>query len=457
MKKKQNKKPFLNFKEKKRFIYDLSSRGKKISRILSNFFEELFAVNRYTIILTLVLSIGLVYSVKSFNNLTLTRQVTHTVKEQLVTATYDKNKYVVEGIPEVADITFFGDEGAIQATKTYNNYIVSLDLEGLAAGNHVVDLVVDNLPQNVSAQTNPNKVQVSIHPKDFQEFPVKPEIINAQAVTGTIIQNPQLVAQTVTLNGAKKDLEQVAFVQALIDGKIIQSSITSSDAQKFSGKANIAAYDENGVKLENITSELEGIDYTIDLVKPSAKAIQKINVVFSGNFPEGKAIKNYTLGTDIVTINGSQDAIEKVDELNLIVDLKDIKTDGKITGDIQTPANVVLNNITPLKIDVNLEFGDAKTKLVPIQSVNPINGQENYTYSLENGQDAKQLAVEVIGTDEQLAILNNQRIEDVIKAEVDVRGLGVGTHTVPIKIKSSTMFRYKLTTTEVKIKIAEKN
>jgi len=428
----------------------------KLSSLAGEKFEEVFNNGRFSAIATLALAIIFVISVHSVGSLTLIKQVSDTIRNKDITVEYDKEKYVVEGLPESVNVTLYGDTAAIQSTKSSNSLTVLADLANLGAGDHYVNFSVENLPSNVTAYTNPNSAKVNIYTKEFKVFPISPELINVNAIGGVTLRDPKLVDDQVQLKGPAKDLERVSFVRALIDGKTIDASLTDRNAMKFDGiGASVVAYDDQGNRIENISTDTGGVDYTINLEKAIGKPINDLIPDIIGNLPEGQAIKTLALQTQTVTINGIETEIDKVSNLIVRFDLKNISGAGTIEGRIVTPEGVSLSSVVPQRITANITFGPAESRQVPVSQITRTNSDDNrFEYAVMNDNQA--ITVEVIGTREQLALWEQMNQRTPLRLAVDVKNLSEGEHQLGIVVSGPSLFRYKLSQPTVKIRITAK-
>ena len=425
------------------------------SRFLGVKFEEVFSIGKYSAGVALFLAMSLVFSVHSLGSLTLVKQVSDTIRNKDVTVEYDREKYVVEGIPSSVDVILYGDDAAIQSTKSTNSLTILADLSDLGAGSHVVNFSIENLPANMTAYTTPSSVKVNIYPKEFRVFPISAELINTNAISGLSLENPVLSAPQIELKGPAKDLERVSFVRALIDGKTINASLTDKTATSFEGRAIVVAYDEQGTKVDNITTDNGGIDYSISLAKAIGKPINDLRVNIIGNFPEGQAIKAITLKNDTVTINGTEVETAKISSLEVRFDLKNISGTGTVEGRVIVPEGVVLTSVAPQRITADIEFGPAEVRTLTIPTITKINGDENlYDYSVVN--DNIPITVDVTGTAEQLSQLDQVIQTTPIRLLVDVANLGEGDQNLTLQIEGSSLYRYNLSQNTVKIRITKK-
>ena len=67
-----------------------------------------------------------------------------------VTAIYNEEAYVVEGLPETVDITLIGSKTDLFIAKQMSTYDVSIDLTGLKPGQHKVNIKYNqSLPSTI--------------------------------------------------------------------------------------------------------------------------------------------------------------------------------------------------------------------------------------------------------------------------------------------------------------------
>lgn len=426
------------------------------SRFLSNKFEELFSNNRFTVIVTFVLTVFLVFSVHSLGGIALTKQMTDRVRGKEVTINYDKEKFVIEGVPSNVEVVLYGDEAAIQGTKQTNSYSVLADLTRYGEGNHVLKFTVENLPANVKASVIPSDVQVSVYTKEFKEFSIAPEIINVSAISGVSFENPVLADNRISLKGSKKDLTRVAYVRALIDGKSVAASLPSTDVNSFEGRAPVVAYDEKGNKIENLSLDNVGIDYSVTLEKAVGVPINNLKPKIVGNFPEGQAIKNITLSSEIVTVHGRKEETDKLSSsgVEVIFDLKTMTADGSVIGTVDIPSTVSLTSVVPQKIDAKIEFDRAEIKTVTFNNIVPVNEKAEFNYTFLN--DGQPITVDVLGTAEQLAIFDRYTAVEPLQLYANVADLGEGLQQVQLEVAGNTLYRYNISQATIRVQITKK-
>ena len=91
------------------------------------------------IVISLCLAFGVFFIIDNESNVMID-QYAEILYNQSVTATYNEELYVVEGLPKSVDITLIGQKRHIFLAKQSPAKGVSVDLTGLKPGNHKVTL-----------------------------------------------------------------------------------------------------------------------------------------------------------------------------------------------------------------------------------------------------------------------------------------------------------------------------
>ena len=78
------------------------------------------------------------------------------LRNQVVEATYNKEAYVVEGLPETADVTLIGRRVDLYLAKQLSTGSVTVDISNLKAGTHKVDLNYESSINSVDYNLSEN-------------------------------------------------------------------------------------------------------------------------------------------------------------------------------------------------------------------------------------------------------------------------------------------------------------
>ena len=144
-------------------------------------FERWLVRKNTLIFISLVLAI-VAFIIVDNKSIVLVDSYAEVLHEQKVEAIYNTETYVVEGLPETADVTLIGRKVDMYLAKQLSKGTVSVDISNLEAGTHKVSLnyesVVDSLDYNVS----PSTVTIIIYPKVSSTKNATIDIINKETL-----------------------------------------------------------------------------------------------------------------------------------------------------------------------------------------------------------------------------------------------------------------------------------
>ena len=64
------------------------------------------------------------------------------VEDKVLTAYYDEDAYVVEGLPKMVDVVLEGNEMQVKSVATKNEFNAVVDLKNLSEGQHIVPIEI---------------------------------------------------------------------------------------------------------------------------------------------------------------------------------------------------------------------------------------------------------------------------------------------------------------------------
>ena len=94
-----------------------------------------------------------------------------------VTALYNEEAYVIEGLPETADITLIGRRSALYLAKQYSNEEVVIDLRDLKPGTHKVNLKYTGSVSSVEYKLDPSTATVVVYEKMSESKKITKEVL----------------------------------------------------------------------------------------------------------------------------------------------------------------------------------------------------------------------------------------------------------------------------------------
>lgn len=354
-----------------RFFTFIGGKLKTINKPL----EMLLKTKSSTIIISLIVAV-IIFILVDRSNLTLENNA-EVLYNQPVTAVYNNEEYVIEGLPKTVDITIIGSRANLYLAKQLSNQAITVDLSDLGVGTHQVNLHYKKAISSVQYKLDPSTVSVTISSKQSLTKEINNEVINLEKLNSKFaINNIKLVTSkevkeivdnkeetketyeelsTVIVKGKEETIKKVAIVKALINMDQLSGS-NAKDGENTVTDVPLVAYDSDGQKMdiEIVPSKVRAI---VSL-ESSSKEVP-INVVVKNieNIEFGKAISNIEPSIDKVTLYGSSEVLDSINKLDVEIDIpKDLKSDKKYTIAIKKPTGV--RELSEKTISVNVELGD---------------------------------------------------------------------------------------------------
>lgn len=425
-----------------RFVYNLGKKLNKPNRI----FETWLSKSTTLLFVSLFISIA-VFIVVDQKIITFSSQSAEVLKDQKVNVKYNNEQYVVEGLPETVDVTLIGSKADLYIAKQSVNDGVTVDLTGLTPGTHKVEIEYDQGLSDIEYNVNPSVATVIIYKKVSSTKDLTYDILNADKLDSKLIVNDiDLSLDEITIRGAEYMIEKVATVKALID--LEKLSEKSVGVQKLED-IDLKAYDSLGnvIDIEFVPSKISA---DITLASPNKKV--SLNFKPIGTLPTGKAISDYKFSENEVSIYGDNDTIEKIDSLDVEVDVSNLSNDSEFKTEIKKPTGIKSISIDYVTIKVTVT--DASS--TPVKFTIPITGiglADDLT-AQPIDKDNGDIVVEVQGAESVLSSID----EDDITVYVDLTGKGVGTYTEEVKVKGTNpLVTYDVKRTKATLNVVKKN
>ena len=422
-----------------------------------------------TIIISLVIALAIFIFVDG-RSTTLLETNAKVLYNQPVSATYNDEEYVVEGLPETVDITMIGTKANLYLAKQLANQVITVDLSDLKVGTHQVELKYKQPISNVEYKLDPSSVRVTIKNKQSITKELTEEIVNLDKLdTKYSVNDIQLVnsvvnkkkskkneteevveeneINSVVVKGSEEKIKEVSIVKALIN-----ISDLSNDLKTGPNKIQnvpLVAYDKNGeiLDVELVPSK---VDAKINLESNSKEV--PIEVVPKGldNIVFGKAIASIDTNINKVSIYGSNDVLDTINKLTVDIDVTDLKDNKTYTKTIKVPKGV--REISNKTVTINVKLGDESS--TELSGVKLSYKNLNPDYVVQVTQDSTtEIPVILKGVESVIKEISATDID----AYVDLKGLDAGEHTVDVLVTGNdNKVIYKPKVTSVKIIIIKK-
>lgn len=340
---------------------------------------------------------------------------------QPVIAEYNKESYVVEGLPESVDITLIGKKGDVYLAKQYPSEGVVADLKNLKAGRHKVRLKYKNAVSSISYKLDPSEVMVTIYEKLSVNKTIVPDVIYENKIDQELtIDKVELNIDKVIVKGPEYKLNDIATVKAVIDVSKLPNPKEGIATLK---NIPVIAYNSVGEKID-VEFVSEDIEATITISSPFKEV--PINIINRGE-PKEKAISSMIPSKRSVILYGPRDILDAIDSLPVELDVEGLTKNKEFTVNLVVPKGVRKIDIKTIKVQVSLD--NIVTKEIKKVGINPVNVGNGYAASAYSEEDS---VIDVIVSGAKKAV--DDAKEKDIKVKLDLSGLGEGTHEVEVVV-----------------------
>ncbi len=410
-------------------------------------FEKFINKKQTLIVLSLIFAFLLFFWVDK-NSDTLINKSAEILYNQPVTAEYNEEAYVIEGLPSTADVTLIGRTSDLYLAKQYtSNLSISVDLRGITPGSHRVKLNYNKSQAlgTIDYKLDPSTANIVVYEKVSATRELDYDVLHKDNLDSKLILSKiKLNRNDVIIKGADYKLKQVATVKALID----IDKISNPSAGDYNLKdVALMAYDASGVPID-VEMVPGTIEADITISSPSKEV--PIQVVPKGDIAFGKAISKLTPSVSKVTIYGDEEKIANISTIPVEIDVSDLSTDKTFNINIAKPSGV--REISTRTISVKVELDSETTKEISDVKISTANLDPKYKAQAVS-KESSAVNVVVKGSEDAVKALD----ENTIKATVDLSGYTPGEYEVEVKVSGDDLkLTYETKTKKVKIRIEEK-
>ncbi len=369
------------------------------------------------------------------------------LSNQPIVAEYNEEAFVVEGIPEGADIVLMGRKSDLYLAEQLGDHKLTLDLTDYSAGTHKISIKYNNPIKTLDYKVDPSRVTLVIYPKISESKTLTTDILNTDKLNNTlVISSVKLDKDEVIIKSYKEKLETVASVKALVD----VNALNATNAGTYTlENVKLVAYDEKGTEIKDIEIIPETVTATVIVSSPSK--VVPVRIVPVGDVASGSAISTITSNVNTVTLYGDEDALKSIEDIKVEIDVTGLSKDKSYQETIVKPNGVRSMSDTAITIKVTMQGESSKEfKNIPLEFENL--DTSKYKALAKSESDTK-VDVVVKGVSSLLNKLTN----DDIKAYVDLSDLEPGTYEVPVIVTGSDLkLKYSSRTIKIEVIISKK-
>ena len=350
-----------------------------------------------------------------------------------VTVEYNKEAYVIEGIPDTVDITLIGRKSDIYLAKQLGDHKVVLDLSDYEPREepYKVKLTYNKSIDSLKYKLDPTYVTIIVKEKTNQIKTLTSDLMNQDSLDSKLsVKNVELNQSEVVVKGSADTLNKISSVRALIDlsnPKLVDKGTYAID------NVPLVAYDANGIIIDNVEIVPKKVSANVTLDSYSKKV--KVKVLTTGSLVTGKAISNILINGQsdyTVEIFGEQSVIDKFEDVPVTIDISDqgAKNNKTYNVTISKPAGV--RHISAESVNLVVNFGDEKQNTITgVKIKETRNKASGLTVNI------KEKTIDTV----DVQVKGVQSVIDSIKSEhimtyIDLANYTTGTHTVSVRIDS---------------------
>lgn len=421
------------------FIFDgIRSKNGSIDKFLNN---------SETLIYISLLCAFVAFFAVDLKVVNLTETEALVLSNQTIKAEYNEEAYVVEGIPESADIVLMGRKSDLYLAEQLGDHQLTLDLTGYGEGTHKVNIKYNNPINTLDYKLDPSRVTLVIYPKVSQSMTLTTDTLNIDKLNNTlIVSSVELNKTEVIIKSYKEKLETVASVKAIVDANALNATSAGTytlDAVK------LVAYDDKGTEIKDIEIVPETVTATVVVSSPSK--VVPVKVVPIGDVASGSAISSITPNVSTVTLYGDESALGNIENIEVEIDVDGLNQDKTYQETISKPNGIRSMSESAITIKVKMEKETSKDFSGIAITFDNLDTSK-YKALAASAEDTK-VDVTVKGVE---TLLNKLSATD-IKALVDLSDLTEGTWEVPVIVSGNdNKLSYSSRTSKVKVIITKK-
>ena len=327
----------------------------------------------------------------------------------------DPGLVIISTLPNSVNLMLRAPHSVWNELSTTDNAVRAvLDLAGLSAGEHIVDVQVQIRVGPVRViSVSPPTVSLNLQSLAAKTFPIDLSIRGEVAIgfqTGT----PEMGATQVMLSGPASLIAQVKHVQADLSIAGLRQDIQTS--------LPLHALDESGTTITGLTLNPENVQVHLPITQQGGYRDIAVKVVVHGQVAGGYRLTSISVFPPILTVYSMQPSL--VNDLPGYVETEPLNLDGS-SQDTDTHLGLKLPEGVSVVGDQTVQVQVGIAAIVGSLSLNNMKVE---VIGLADGLDAlvSPETVDVILTG-PLPLLDKLSAGDV-KIVIDVTGLTVGTH-----------------------------
>ncbi|GAB3062980.1 CdaR family protein [Virgibacillus ainsalahensis] len=330
----------------------------------------------------------------------------------------DQENYVVSGVPEFVSVSLEGSQAILTPTTIRQNFDVYVDLQGLDAGEHLVEIEYENMPTELEVYIEPKTIEVEIEERETQEFQVGAEFLNTDEMPdGYELGEHEVDPESVTITSSQSVIDQIGMVNVYID-------VAEQDEAINSREVPVNVYDRQGNELD-VRVEPENVEVSAEIDNPSKTV--PVNVATTGELAEGYEMESISATVDEAEIFARSSILEEIEEVSTEeIDLSEITESGTIETSLALPDGAIAPDMETIEVEVELEQ-TATFEDVPVEEQG-LGEEQNISFT---DPATEEMDITVTGDASEVGELS----PDDFGLSINLNEMVAGEHLVPVTIE----------------------
>lgn len=301
------------------------------------------------------------------------------------------------------------------------NIIAKLDLNGIKEGETRVPIHVSIQEQSgrITIQSvEPASVVVHLEKIVTENIRVEVEL-NGSLDEGYTLGDVQAVNGYIAVTGPESRVEDIARAISFVD--------ITSRREGFITNAPVSLFDDNGVPIMDLKTNISTIDIEIPIYRIKSVPIEPI---YSGQLLENQRLDNIKITPAQVVIKGDEARVNEISKISTMpIEYEKLTDSGSIDVTLDLPSNISLyDDNMAIKMSYNLIENIQKTVEIPATRFEIRNQNPDMNYEIVT--EFESVDAILYGETGELEELTG---EDIV-AYIDVENLGIGEYTLDMKL-----------------------
>jgi YbbR domain-containing protein len=379
-----------------------------------------FAKNIRTFLLALVLAVAVWISAVTSADPDEVRPYLNPIPLEIIGQ--DPSLIITGNIPANVEVTLRAPRSTwTQLTSQENSVQATLDLSGLSAGEHTVNIQIHvAFTPYQPVLVNPEAVSITLEPVAAHSLPIDLSL-GGQPATGFQAGDTTLDPIKVMISGPESLVQQVvrARVHVNLDG--IRESVDQS--------IPIQILDAKNAPVKGLTVSPESVHVSIPVSQQGGFRDVAVKVVVQGQVASGYRLENISVFPPVITVFSSNpELVNKLPGVieTQLLDIENAKENISTRLSLNLPENITIIGSQTVQVSVGI---------TPIQTSLTLLNQPINIIGLPEGLSAQVLpqVIDVIISG-PVPVLDALTSQDVT-VSVDVTGLDPGTHQLTPNVK----------------------